>query len=67
MNDTPRTDAEHKYFFSSITGLRDPSRDYVPINFARELERELAAAIKERDKARTEYRKLDDYIQGCMT
>jgi predicted TIM-barrel fold metal-dependent hydrolase len=28
------------------------------------LTRELASAIKERDEARTEYRKLDDYIEG---
>jgi chromosome segregation ATPase len=51
MSDTPRTEVEHKYFFSSINGMRDPSRDYVPIDFARQLERELAAVTKERDDA----------------
>lgn len=40
-SDTPRTDAERKYYFSPINGLRDKSRDYVPIDFARTLEREL--------------------------
>jgi hypothetical protein len=46
MNETPtpRTDAEEKLFFSSISGLPDPSRNYVSINFARQLERELAEA-----------------------
>jgi hypothetical protein len=57
MSDTPRprTDAKHIYFFSSINGLRDPSRDYVPINFSRQLERELAAAI-------TRIKRLEDEL-----
>jgi len=40
--DTPRTNAHEKLFFSSINGHPDPSRNYVPIDFARTLERELA-------------------------
>jgi hypothetical protein len=68
---TPRTDAEEKLFFSSISGLPDPSRNYVSINFARQLERELAEAkqheedwrgvgvlITERDSLREELRLL---------
>jgi hypothetical protein len=40
-SETPRTDAEEKLFFSSISGIQDPSRNYVPIAFARTIEREL--------------------------
>ena len=51
MTDTPRTDAvtEHHY---SAGGLRSAS--VVRADFARELERELAAAKAERDEARRE-------------
>jgi hypothetical protein len=44
VSDTPRTDANRQHFFSSISGLRDPSRDYVEIEFARQIERELNVA-----------------------
>jgi hypothetical protein len=51
MSDTPRTDAVTEHYYTQ-GGLRSAS--VVRADFARELERELAAAIKQRDEARRE-------------
>lgn len=47
---TPRTDANEKLFFSSINGIPDPSRNYVPVDFARQLEREQLYMMETLDK-----------------
>ena len=58
-SDTPRTDAEN--------WIRDMGFEkWVSIDFARELERELAAAIKQRDEARRLYRALLDGIKDAV-
>ena len=44
IGETPRTDKNRQCFFCSISGLRDPSHDYVEIEFSRQLERELNVA-----------------------
>ena len=51
MSDTPMTD---KRAFNPTTLLWPVVHEAVPADFVRELERELAAAIKERDEARQE-------------
>jgi len=38
MSETPICDANEKIFFSSISGIKDESRNYVPIKVAREIE-----------------------------
>lgn len=65
MSDTPRTDAQEKLFFSSISGLEDPSRNYVPVDFARELERELLEA-KEQARLAWERHAEKDRAYGEM-
>ena len=55
MSDTPRTDAaETKHEFAADR--------WVKSDFARELERELAAAINQRDEARREVCRLDKQL-----
>ncbi len=46
MSDTPKTD----------TQMESPNEQTVPIDFARQLERELAAVTKERDEAKQQWR-----------
>lgn len=55
QSDTPRTDAEN--YIYDIGLVR-----WVSIEFARQLERDLAAAIKQRDEARENLRDACDEI-----
>jgi hypothetical protein len=52
MSDTPRTD----YYTKRLRSFCDD--EYVPIEFARQLERELAAVTKERDRLAEALREL---------
>lgn len=56
MSDTPRTDAE----------LQKNEGGSISFIFARQLERELAAAIAERDEARRERDYYNANFQGCQ-
>jgi hypothetical protein len=58
-SDTPRTDAKEKLFFSSINGLPDPTRNYVPIDFARTLERENVIFLESATKSQIRARELE--------
>lgn len=48
MSDTPRTDAQT---FKILSRLQSGTEDVVRADFAQELERELALAIKQRNEA----------------
>ena len=54
MSDTPRTDAQ---------GYGDGRHPYVPTEFARELERELAAVTEQRDRLAEAIRKHRDELE----
>ena len=54
MSDTPRTD----YYTKRLRNLCDD--EFVPIEFARQLERELVAVTEERDELKSKYRTHHD-------
>ena len=54
MSDTPRTD----YYTKRLRGFCDD--EYVPIEFARKLEREIVAVTEERDELKSKYRTHHD-------
>jgi len=56
MSDTPRTDAEP--WINRYPEYHDGATQYVKADFARTLERELAAAIRERDTAKRRANKI---------
>jgi len=56
MSDTPRTDASYVCLYGDGIG------QWVPREFACELERELAAAIAQRDKAARESDAMDEFL-----
>ena len=66
IGDTPRTDENRQCFFCSISGLRDPSHDYVEIECSRQLERELNVAnsiIRQQQLLDEENLRLQDRIK----
>lgn len=69
MSDTPRTDA-HAGFVLDSTPVHcqsfDPTPDgtYVPVDFARELERECARLQKELNEARYTIEQLNDVLHA---
>jgi hypothetical protein len=60
MSDTPRTDANYVCHYGDGLG------QWVPREFACELERELAAAIAQRDKLVAAFAHLQSFVQGDL-
>lgn len=58
MSDTPRTEAASKSFDSDVWGF-----NFVEVEFAEKLERELNAMTEERDELREEVKSLKESIR----